>query len=105
MMNFITAVAYHFCPACLQYSRNLVHRLKPIFKREGEKQMVCSTHVGCVNAAGKLGQISNSAAVIKFTKPGAPTLADLCKHRIMSSVSNVFELTDHTQVTISRGGE
>ena len=30
LVNFITAVAYHFCPACLQHSCNLVHRLKPI---------------------------------------------------------------------------
>ena len=27
LMNFIAAVAYHICPACLQQSRNLVHRL------------------------------------------------------------------------------
>ena len=25
LVNFITALAYHFCPACLQHSRNLVH--------------------------------------------------------------------------------
>ena len=30
LVNFITAVAYHFCPACLQHSRNLVHRHYPI---------------------------------------------------------------------------
>ena len=33
---------------------------------------------GCVNAAGKLGQKGYATVVIKFTKPGAPTLADLC---------------------------
>ena len=27
LVNFISAVAYHFCPACSAHSRNLVHRL------------------------------------------------------------------------------
>ena len=27
LVNFITAVAYHFCSACLKHSRNLEHRL------------------------------------------------------------------------------
>ena len=25
LVNFIPAIAYHFCPACLNHSRNLVH--------------------------------------------------------------------------------
>ena len=32
---------------------------------------------GWVNAADKLGKKSYATAVMKFTKPGAPTLADL----------------------------
>ena len=27
LVNFISAVAYHFCPGCLQHSHNLVRRL------------------------------------------------------------------------------
>ena len=36
LMNFIIAVANHFCgcPPCLQRSRNLEHRLKPISFKE-----------------------------------------------------------------------
>ena len=30
LVNFITAVAYHSALACLQHSRNLVHRLWPV---------------------------------------------------------------------------
>ena len=30
LVNFITAVAFHSALACLQHSRNLVHRLWPV---------------------------------------------------------------------------
>ena len=46
---------------------------------------------GCVNAVGKLGKKWYATAVIKFTKPGAPTLADLCNRCQWKGVTRLRE--------------